>query len=427
MYDAANCQDVVVTNPVPEPRRALRDTQEGIFGGVCAGLAEHFAAPVKWVRLVCFVLVLVKGFGIFLYAALWMFLPAKHPEEPATPGLAAATRLGFRPSARPKVRDIGVALALILLLAGVLALFSNRPGSLALMVPAGFAVVGIGLLWWQADEAQVERWRDNTRRLSPLEAIVGRGGPIAWLRLLAGLGLLAMALILAVLLLGAYANGILVSMVAVGLGLLGLAVVLGPSMLRMSTDLSAEREARIRTQERADMAAHLHDSVLQTLALIQRSADDPARVTTLARTQERSLRTWLFEQPGAQSLASELQQIAQQAEEEFATRVEVVCVNDRAVGERERAVLGAAREAITNAAKHSGASAIDVYAEVNATQIEIFVRDRGTGFDPQAIAADRHGVKESIIGRMQRYDGQARIRSNDTGTEVRLTMPLETA
>lgn len=414
-----------MTNQASRPPRALRDTQGGIFGGVCAGLATHFGVEVKWVRLVMFLLILIKGFGFFLYAALWIFLPAQRPMASNAPGLESADRLGLRPGPKRRVRDIGVALALVLLMAGVLALFSDHTGSLVVMVPAAFAVIGVGLLWWQADEAQVERWRDNSRRLRPAAVIVGSGGPAAWLRLGIGISFLGVSLLLAVLLLGLYTNGVLVSMIAVGLGLLGILVVLGPALLRMSTDLSEEREVRIRSQERADMAAHLHDSVLQTLALIQRSADDPSRVTTLARTQERSLRDWLFEKPAEESLASELRLVSQQIEEEFQTRVEVVCVNDRSVGDRERVVLGAAREALTNAAKHSGARSVDVYAEVDENQIEIFVRDRGTGFDVDAIAPDRHGVKESIIGRMKRYSGQARIRSNESGTEVRLTMPVE--
>jgi len=414
-----------VNHPDPSLSRAYRDTQNGIFGGVCLGLATHLGLPVKWVRVAFFLLVLVKGFGLVLYAALWLFLPAKHPVGVDAPGLEAANRLGLRTGSRRRARDIGVALALALLLAGVLALFADGSGSLALLVPAGFAVLGVGLLWWQADEAQVERWRDNSRRLSPTAAIVGNGGPAAWLRLVIGLGLLVLALVLAILIMGLYSQGILVSMTAVGLGLLGIVVVLGPALLRLSTDLSEEREARVRSQERADLAAHLHDSVLQTLALIQRSATDPARVTTLARTQERSLRSWLFEQPQQGSLASELRAIAQQVEGEFNTRIEVVCVNDHQVGERERALLGASREAMVNAAQHSGADLVDVYAEVGDDRIEVFIRDRGRGFDPDAIAPDRHGVRDSIIERMQRHGGEAQIRTADSGTEIQLTLPME--
>jgi signal transduction histidine kinase len=204
----------------------------------------------------------------------------------------------------------------------------------------------------------------------------------------------------------------------------------GPWLLRLSSDLSEEREARVRSEERADVAAHLHDSVLQTLALIQRSAGDPTTVSRLARAQERDLRSWLFDSAGdgPATLAAALRAAAAEVEDAHGVPVEVVCVGDAPVAESDRPLVLAAREAMNNAAKHSGASTVDVYAEATASGVEIFVRDRGVGFDPDRMADDRHGVRSSIIGRMERHGGSASVRSvPGEGTEVRLSLPDHTA
>ncbi|MDO5684076.1 MAG: histidine kinase, partial [Propionibacteriaceae bacterium] len=176
--------------------------------------------------------------------------------------------------------------------------------------------------------------------------------------------------------------------------------------------------------ERADMAAHLHDSVLQTLALIQKRADDPRTVATLARKQERELRTYLYgDVLREQTLKAALTAAAAEVDDERGIPVEVVCVGDCDLTDDLGAMIRAAREAILNAAKHSGASRIDVYAEVDEDVVEIFIRDRGRGFDIGDIGDDRMGVKGSIIGRMERHGGTARIRSSaEDGTEVRLEM-----
>jgi signal transduction histidine kinase len=174
------------------------------------------------------------------------------------------------------------------------------------------------------------------------------------------------------------------------------------------------------------VAAHLHDSVLQTLALIQRSAGDPATVARLARAQERDLRSWLFEDAGKDpdTLAAALRAVAAEVEDAHGVHVEVVCVGDAPVTEEDRPLILASREAMTNAAKHSGAGIVDVYAEATPAGVDVFVRDRGVGFDPTQVADDRQGVRGSIVGRMERHGGSASVRSiPGDGTEVRLSMP----
>jgi len=264
--------------------------------------------------------------------------------------------------------------------------------------------------------------------MSPLRAVVGGGGWRAWVRIGAGLLLLVAAITLFSLRSGSLTVALNVGLAA-AFGIVGLGFMVGPWLLRLSSDLSEEREARVRSEERADVAAHLHDSVLQTLALIQRAADDPAIVSRLARAQERDLRSWLFDDDGhgPDTLAAALKAVAGAVEDDFGVQVEVVCVGDAPVSDEDRPLVLATREAITNAAKHSGVGVVDVYAEATATGVEVFVRDRGAGFDPEHVAEDRHGVRSSIIDRMERHGGTASVRSTPgEGTEVRIALPART-
>ncbi len=199
--------------------------------------------------------------------------------------------------------------------------------------------------------------------------------------------------------------------------------MIGPWVYRLASDLSDERAERVRTQERADVAAHLHDSVLQTLALIQKNADDGPAVARLARAQERDLRAWLYagESADERTIASALRGVAARVEDEYAVSVDVVAVGDDELDERLQPIVRAAGEAVTNAAKHAGTGRVDVYAEVTPAAVDVFVRDRGRGFDPAAVPADRYGVRHSIVDRMQRHGGTAEVRSAPgEGTEVRL-------
>jgi signal transduction histidine kinase len=207
--------------------------------------------------------------------------------------------------------------------------------------------------------------------------------------------------------------------------LAGLALLSAPLWWRLVADLTEERRERIRSQERADLAAHLHDSVLQTLALIQRHSDSPREVARLARGQERELRTWLYRPEDRQQskLAAALEAVAGEVEDAYVVQVESVVVGDAEVDDRLGAVVQATREALVNAAKHAGVGTISLYAEVEPEEVTVFVRDRGTGFDPETVGDDRHGVRGSIVGRMERHGGTAAIRSTPgSGTEVELSM-----
>jgi signal transduction histidine kinase len=215
--------------------------------------------------------------------------------------------------------------------------------------------------------------------------------------------------------------------------IIAIVILLGPWWLRIARDLVLERQARTRAEERADLAAHLHDSVLQTLALIQRRADQPQQVIQLARAQERELRSWLFDglAPGSAdgpgtTLAGGVRLIQQEVEAQHGITVEAVTVGDCELDDDLNALLAAAREATVNAAKWSGAPSVALFAEVEPAEVVVFVRDRGRGFDPQAVPADRKGLAESIHARIARHGGSATVRSvPGEGTEVSLMMPRD--
>jgi signal transduction histidine kinase len=254
----------------------------------------------------------------------------------------------------------------------------------------------------------------------------------ARLRLLVGSVLVAFGLLL-VAARGSIASGVRIGAVATAFSVVGVALLVGPWLARLAQEAAAERRERIRVQEREAMAAHLHDSVLQTLALIQRTADDPRRTVTLARQQERELRDWLYgaggvgRTPGGPAtFGSAIRGAAADVEGTYHVRVEVVVVGDTAADDAVEAVVAAAREAMVNAAKHSGAPEVSVYAEVGPDAVEVFVRDRGAGFDRTAVAADRHGIDRSIEARLERAGGEARLDTAvGSGTEWQLTVPRQ--
>ena len=410
----------------PRPvRRATRDSESPVAGGVSGGLALHFGVPVLWVRLAFVLLTALEGFGLMLYAGLWMFLPTDSHFSESAPGLDSATRTGKRPRRASRLRDAGPAIAIGALLFGAVLAFEAAFGQGALFWPAVIAVAGVALLWRQADEAQRERWLDSSGGINPFRAVFGVGGWAAYFRVFAGLSLVVIALVMFAVWSGTFAFAGPV-VVAGFLGVAGLGIVVGPWALRLVHDLGAERAERVRSQERADMAAHLHDSVLQTLALIQKNAGDAVSVARLARSQERDLRAWLFESVGTDAtLAGELRAIAAVVEDTYSVVVDVVAVGDVDMTEALKPITDAAREAVTNAAKHAEVPHIDVYAEVSPAAVDVFVRDRGTGFDPATIAGDRQGVRGSIIDRMTRHGGSGEVRSAPgDGTEVRLHLPL---
>src|SRR3954451_25177908 len=417
-----------MTSPTPAPRKAFRSTDDRLLGGVAAGLAVHLGVDVVYVRAAFLLSAALGGFGAAAYAGLWLILPTDTHLEVSTPGLEAATRQGKRPGRRSRrLEDVGLLVAFGAVAIGIAVLGQGLFGGSVVFWPILLGVIGLAVLWRQADEAQRERWVDSTGRIDFFRAVVGSGGVASWARLAVGVGLLLSPLVLFALQSGTSgAGGVARDVVVAGaLGVGGLALMVGPWLFRLVGDLSEERAARVRSQERADMAAHLHDSVLQTLALIQKHAGDGRTVATLARAQERDLRSWLYAEqaPPDTSLASALREAAAEVEDGHGVPVEVVVVGDALVSERLHPVVLAAREAMVNAARHSGADQVDVYAECRGDLTEVFVRDRGRGFDEDAVPEDRHGVRNSIVDRMRRHGGSAALRTAPgQGTEVRLAM-----
>jgi signal transduction histidine kinase len=358
------------------------------------------------VRVLTVMAATVGGLGVAAYAMAWALIPA-------TPDSA---RSGRRPGAWRQAPLIMLTVAA--LFAGIHLAGSHVGEGLW---PLVLGVCGMALLWRPAVAANdpLERRRPTLREYLSRPAQVGAP------RLIAG-GLFV-----------AFGSAALLHAVGVqhslgkaiwAVAIVGLVVglVVGPWVVRLGSSLSFERAARIREQERAEVAAHLHDSVLQTLALIQKRAGDPREVAGLARRQERELRSWLLKRPGdaeQDSVASALQRAAAEVEELHKVPIEVVTVGDEPLDGRLEAIVQAAREAMTNAAKFAGSERVDLYAEVEPGRVEVFVRDRGVGFDLEAIPADRRGVRDSIIARMQRHDGRAAVRSRPgEGTEVELVM-----
>jgi len=365
------------------------------------------------VRIAFVVLAFVGGTGLILYAAFWAIVP-QQPGDIQSPTPRA--RSGRR---RPDRGDI---LALCVLAGGVVLLV--RQSGLwfgdEFVWPVLAAAVGIALIWHQADESQRRRWPASAR--APL---TDRPGRLVVARLAAGVLLVAVSVLWLLIAQDGFqaaTRGLLAVVAAVA----GLALITGPWWWRLARDLADERRERIRAQERAELAAHLHDSVLQTLALIQGKANQPREVQRLARAQERELRSWLFgrQQPdGTQTLAGAVEAAAAEVEAMHATSIDVVAVGDAPLDDRLSAVVAAAREAMVNASKFAGVEQIQVFVEVDGDKVTVFVRDRGVGFDPAAVDADRRGVSESIVGRMTRHGGTAVVRSSPgQGTEVELTM-----
>lgn len=419
----------MTTAPTDAPltfRRATRDTEAPIIGGVAAGLARHLGWPVIWVRVGFVGATALSGLGVALYAGFWLMLPADTRFQTDTPGAESASRGGRRPGVRRRLGDAGPLIVLATLGLGAVLLVQATLGQGAVFWSIIVGIVGVGLLWRQADEVQRERWFTQGR-MDPVRIVFGSGGWASYARVFVGVGLVVAALFII-----GFDGGSLqearLAVLAGGLGVIGLLFVVGPWIFRLSSDLSAERAERIRTQERADVAAHLHDSVLQTLALIQKSSGDAATVARLARAQERDLRSWLYagEAIDDRSVASALRGAAAEVEDAHGVSVEVVAVGDCPMHETLRPIVAAAREAITNGAKHAGTGHVDVYAEIDDKAVSVFVRDRGAGFDPDAVPEDRLGVRNSIVDRIARHGGTAEVRSAPgEGTEIRLRLPRE--
>ncbi|KOT93254.1 histidine kinase [Streptomyces rimosus subsp. pseudoverticillatus] len=415
--------------PAPDPddpplRKLYRSADGRMLGGVARGLAGHLGLPVSWVRVVFVALFMAEGMGALLYAAFWFIVPLGVGGVDATRANASAAAPGLLGKARGRTgrkADRGQILALLTLLAGAAVVASKFQlgRANAYVWPILLIGAGVALVWRQADNARRAQWREMGRRKGLLPFVRGAAGVV-----LVGVG------VTGIVVLQSSVRHLGMALQAALAVLVGIALLAGPYLVRLTQDLSEERLMRIRAQERAEVAAHVHDSVLHTLTLIQRNAEDPREVARLARAQERELRAWLYKPEGRgkdeeqepDTLAEAVRKAAAEVEDHHGVPIEVVVVGDCPLDERLGAQMQAAREAMVNAAKYGGeGGAVQVYAEVEGRTVFVSVRDRGPGFDLDAVPGDRMGVRESIIGRMQRNGGTARLRSApDGGTVVEL-------
>jgi signal transduction histidine kinase len=400
----------------PPTRRLYRPRDHRIVAGVAAGLAEHLGLPVLAVRIALVVLLGFNGLGLLLYAAFWAVLPQQIPTGEPPPRRDLAMLLPFA--------AIGVGVVVLQAL-----VFKDSVAG-----PVGWLIavvaVGAGIIWHQSDPSRRGHWAGNLPQTPWLAAVVAESDRRFFLFRFIGGGVLVATGIIGVVAVYAPAgslssvfNGVIFALV----GLLGVGVVAAPLLYRMFNQLRAEREGRIREQERAELAAMIHDQVLHTLALIQRNSTDIKEVQRLARGQERSLRNWLYKPAASptERFAAALEQAAAEVEDTYAISVETVVVGDTECDDRVAALVAAAREALVNAARHAGVQTVSLYAEVEADELSVFVRDRGAGFELDGVEESRHGVRGSIIGRMKRHGGRAEIRSTPgEGTEVRLMLPV---
>ncbi|ADI07904.1 two-component system sensor kinase [Streptomyces bingchenggensis BCW-1] len=406
----------------PPPRKLYRSAEGRMVGGVARGLAGHLGLPVSWVRFVFIALLMAEGFGALVYALFWFVVPlgfggVETPRPASERGADGGRRILSR---KP---DKGQVFALLALLVGMGVFVENFQLGRAntYIWPLLLIGAGVALVWRQADNSRRAQWVELSRRKQVLPIARGAAGVV-----LVGAGVTGIVVLQGS---AKHLGAVLQAALAV---LVGIALLAGPYLVRMAQDLSEERLMRIRAQERAEVAAHVHDSVLHTLTLIQRNAEDPREVARLARAQERELRAWLYRPEGRgkdeaeepDTLAEAVKAAAAEVEDHHGVPIEVVVVGDCPLDEKLAAQLQAAREAMVNAAKYGGdGGTVQVFAEVEGATVFISVRDRGPGFDLDAVPEDRMGVRESIIGRMRRNGGTARLRSApDGGTVVELEM-----
>lgn len=412
-----------VPHPRAHGRRGLR------------GLAEHLGVKVGLVRAIMLGASFFFGAGLVFYGWLWLLVPMAGDEarergslldEDGNPRLTL-----FRPApgAREEsnsnptrqrlslgFREVAIGGGLVI---AAVVLFGQQSGwnlQLGTLIPLLIIVLGAVLAWMQLDD---------TRRIGLLSA-AKMNTPMALLRLGGGIALVIAGVI--VIVAGSGSWTLVWSSVVASLAVLaGVALVLAPWVLKFWREFQSERAGRIRETERAEIAAHLHDSVLQTLALIQKSASSPADVTRLARAQERELREWIYQDAAhnAGALVERVKAVCAEAEDVYGQAVEVVAVGDAELTDRGSALVQAVREAVLNGVRHGGTT-VSVYVEAGAQGVDVFIKDRGPGFDVETVPADRLGVRESVVGRMQRNGGTAEIISSADGTEVRLHLPSET-
>jgi signal transduction histidine kinase/phage shock protein PspC (stress-responsive transcriptional regulator) len=405
------------TADLPRQRARLqRSRQKRIIAGVAAGIGEHLGVDPLLVRVTFVVLAFAAGFGVVVYCLVWLLAPLEAPGAMVQP-----PRRVPRPGARRILGAIFVVGGVI----GMLWLFGFWFGG-GLAWPAALAAIGFAVLWARDADDGRGRW-DLASMATPVEAVLSGG--ISLVRVAIGGVLIfgGMAILLAATTsFEAATSVVLAVLVTIG----GTALLAGPWAWNVGRQLMDERSSRIRSEARAEMAAHLHDSVLQTLALIQR-AREPREMATLARTQERELRAWLYGRaPSVHGvrLRDAIDEMAGQIERNHQVNIETVVVGDAELDDRLRALVAACSEATLNAAKHSGVLEISVYVEVEPDAVTAFVRDQGAGFDPESVPGDRRGIADSIVARMERRGGNAEINSRPSGgSEVILRLPMAVA
>lgn len=437
----------------------LRPKKKRVFCGVCRGLSLHLGMPVVWIRLAFVAMTFLFGAGIAAYIFLWAFVPAGDPltavqqqrendwqaahaplsygnANNMAPGQAGDSETANADGQRTAQRFSSPSNAAnVDTSEGDEA--GNGPENLAQAFknaskPSIIALTGIALIALAVILENSPLPSDLTFGI--FMALCGIG--VAWIRFNAEDGQIRYLLIgVALMALGyficadseTFSHHLPFSAAIAGVALLaGVALAIIPLANRFIHELSHEHALKEREEERADMTAHLHDGVLQTLALIQLHSDEPKTVFTLARKQERELRRWLYQEriPSDRSVSSGLKEIAAHIEDEFGEPIDVVSVGDTRPSAQTDALLNASEQAMLNAVQH-GAEPISVYCEVGAAQAEVFVRDHGDGFDQNAIPPDRLGIRQSIIGRIERRGGNVKIVSRPSwGTEVHMTMPI---
>ncbi|MBI4933655.1 MAG: PspC domain-containing protein [Actinobacteria bacterium] len=387
------------------PLTFQRSDDGRVVAGVAAGFSRRHGVDPMVVRGALVVLTFAAGLGLVIYAlGASLSVAAPMPGQPAAPSAPVDTR-----------RNVSVALVAL----GLMLVVRSTGLWLgdAVMLPLTVLAAGVVVL------GLVRTEDDRATRLSELMS-----GRHARARILLGAGLLVLGLV-AVGTTDSVSGTLRVSVFAAAVSIVGVALLLGPWITRLAQSAAEERRDRIRAEEREAMAAHLHDSVLQTLALIQRNADDPRRTASLARQQEHELRAWLFGDtgPAGATLTGAMQATAREVEQRYDVRIDLVMVGDAPLDDEGAALVAATREACVNAAQHSGDTSVSVYVEVAADNIEAFVRDRGRGFDRAATVPDRHGIAQSIEARIDRVGGVAEIDSTPgEGTEVHLRVPRRT-
>ena len=400
-----------MTTITPTVRRAtvrfIRSREDAFVAGVAGGLSGRWGVDPVYVRICFAVLTFAGGVGLALYLLAW--------------ALSLEPQRGERTSRRePEVRQAlalgAIVFGAVLLLRAIGLWFGDAIG-----LPVVLAAVGAATVYTGADEEGRRRWARIG--VGAVELPSGRAG--AW-RIAAG-GALALVGVGVFLTSRQGLTAIGSVFLAVMVTSAGILLVFGPWVWRLLNEVSDERRDRIRSEERAEMAAHLHDSVLQTLALIQSNTANPRKMVSLARRQERELRSWLYAGRAAtdpERLEAAVQAVAQDVEQGHDLPVEVVVVGDAVLDEATRALVAATREAANNAAAHSGASVVSIFVECEPDVVNAYVRDGGVGFDPDGIREDRRGIADSIRGRIERQGGKVIITSvAGEGTEVQMSVP----